>query len=112
MAISIVMPALEMAQETGKLVFVIKPEGATVAKGELDSGNRNRQSGNGDRISGRRRAGWYQAKPGDVVPWSGDWLESWLRAKSLRQTKSKWYPGRTWRVSARCPRSSTTKPPR
>jgi len=35
MAISIVMPALEMAQETGKLVSWIKPEGATVAKGEL-----------------------------------------------------------------------------
>ena len=35
MAISIVMPALEMAQETGKLVSWIKKEGSTVAKGEL-----------------------------------------------------------------------------
>jgi len=34
MAVSIVMPALEMAQETGKLVSWIKKEGSTVAKGE------------------------------------------------------------------------------
>ena len=34
MAISIVMPALEMAQETGKLVSWIKKEGSAVAKGE------------------------------------------------------------------------------
>jgi len=35
MAISVVMPALEMAQETGKLVSWLKKEGETVAKGEL-----------------------------------------------------------------------------
>src|SRR2546430_14633085 len=35
MAVSIVMPALEMAQETGKLVSWKKKEGETVAKGEL-----------------------------------------------------------------------------
>src|SRR5258706_16136624 len=34
MAISVVMPALEMAQETGKLISWLKEEGATVAKGE------------------------------------------------------------------------------
>jgi pyruvate dehydrogenase E2 component (dihydrolipoamide acetyltransferase) len=34
MAIRVVMPALEMAQETGKLVSWIKQEGQTVAKGE------------------------------------------------------------------------------
>jgi len=34
MAISIVMPALEMAQETGKLVSWIKKEGSAVGKGE------------------------------------------------------------------------------
>src|SRR5664279_2627777 len=34
MAISVVMPALEMAQETGKLVSWLKKEGETVAKGE------------------------------------------------------------------------------
>jgi pyruvate dehydrogenase E2 component (dihydrolipoamide acetyltransferase) len=34
MAISIVMPALEMAQETGKLISWLKKEGDAVAKGE------------------------------------------------------------------------------
>src|ERR1700737_4997630 len=34
MAISVVMPALEMAQETGKLLAWRKQEGETVAKGE------------------------------------------------------------------------------
>ncbi len=35
MPISVVMPALEMAQETGKLVSWLKKEGDSVAKGEL-----------------------------------------------------------------------------
>src|SRR5215831_15770263 len=35
MAISVVMPALEMAQETGKLVSWKKKEGDSVRKGEL-----------------------------------------------------------------------------
>jgi pyruvate dehydrogenase E2 component (dihydrolipoyllysine-residue acetyltransferase) len=34
MAISVVMPALEMAQETGKLISWLKKEGDSVAKGE------------------------------------------------------------------------------
>src|SRR5467141_1789692 len=34
MAISVVMPALEMAQETGKLISWLKKEGETVSKGE------------------------------------------------------------------------------
>jgi pyruvate dehydrogenase E2 component (dihydrolipoamide acetyltransferase) len=35
MAINIVMPALEMAQETGKIVSWLKQEGDTVAKGDM-----------------------------------------------------------------------------
>jgi pyruvate dehydrogenase E2 component (dihydrolipoamide acetyltransferase) len=35
MAISVVMPALEMAQETGKLLLWLKKEGEKVTKGEL-----------------------------------------------------------------------------
>src|SRR6266852_2646286 len=35
MAVSVVMPALEMAQETGKLVSWKKKEGESVRKGEL-----------------------------------------------------------------------------
>src|ERR1700692_5068145 len=34
MAISVVMPALEMAQETGKLISWLKKEGESVTKGE------------------------------------------------------------------------------
>ena len=34
MAVSIVMPALEMAQETGKIISWMKKEGDTIAKGE------------------------------------------------------------------------------
>src|SRR2546425_3908967 len=35
MATSVVMPALEMAQETGKIVSWLKKEGDSVAKGEV-----------------------------------------------------------------------------
>src|SRR5207249_9711971 len=35
MAISVVMPALEMAQETGKIVSWLKKEGDAIRKGEL-----------------------------------------------------------------------------
>jgi pyruvate dehydrogenase E2 component (dihydrolipoamide acetyltransferase) len=68
MAISIVMPALEMAQEKGKLVSWIKPEGATVAKGELileietDKAVMEIESPGAGVLAG------IKAKPGDVVP--------------------------------------------
>src|SRR5436190_14301582 len=35
MATSVVMPALEMAQETGKIVSWVKKEGDTIKKGEI-----------------------------------------------------------------------------
>ena len=35
MALSVVMPALEMAQETGKLLAWLKQEGDTITKGEM-----------------------------------------------------------------------------
>jgi pyruvate dehydrogenase E2 component (dihydrolipoamide acetyltransferase) len=68
MAISIVMPALEMAQETGKLVSWIKPEGATVAKGEpileieTDKAVMEIESPAAGVLAG------IKAHPGDVVP--------------------------------------------
>ncbi len=68
MAISIVMPALEMAQETGKLVSWIQPEGATVAKGDLileietDKAVMEIESPGAGVLAG------FKAKPGDVVP--------------------------------------------
>src|SRR5258706_13133172 len=65
---SIVMPAIEMAQETGKLVSWIRPEGATVAKGELileietDKAVMEIESPAAGVLAG------VKAKPGDVVP--------------------------------------------
>src|ERR1700730_14308031 len=35
MATSVVMPALEMAQETGKIISWLKKEGETISKGEI-----------------------------------------------------------------------------
>ena len=34
MAFSVVMPALEMAQETGKIISWLKKEGETITKGQ------------------------------------------------------------------------------
>ncbi len=68
MAISIVMPALEMAQETGKLVSWLQPEGATVAKGDLileietDKAVMEIESPAAGVLAG------IKAHPGDVVP--------------------------------------------
>lgn len=68
MAISIVMPALELAQETGKLVAWRKNEGESVAKGEplleieTDKAVVEIESP-GDRILSA-----ISAKPGDTVP--------------------------------------------
>src|SRR5437868_3123394 len=39
MAVSIVMPALEMAQETGKIISWLKKEGDSIAKGDLIAEN-------------------------------------------------------------------------
>ena len=68
MAISIVMPALEMAQETGKLVSWIKPEGATVAKGELILEIETDKAVMEIESPAAGVLGGIKAKPGDVVP--------------------------------------------
>ena len=68
MAVSVVMPALEMAQETGKLVSWKKKEGETVKKGEIllevetDKAVVEIEAG-GDGV-----LGGVTAKVGDVVP--------------------------------------------
>ena len=56
MAISIVMPALEMAQETGKIISWLKKEGDVDFQGRSPRRNRNRQSGAGSGSHGRRCA--------------------------------------------------------
>ena len=68
MAISIVMPALEMAQETGKLVSWIKPEGATVAKGDLILEIETDKAVMEIESPAAGILGGITAKPGDVVP--------------------------------------------
>ena len=68
MAVSVVMPALEMAQETGKLVSWKKKEGEQVKKGEIllevetDKAVVEIEAGGDGILSG------VTAKEGDVVP--------------------------------------------
>src|SRR5499426_2306271 len=68
MAVSVVMPALEMAQETGKLVSWKKKEGERVAKGEMllevetDKAVVEIEASSDGVLSG------VTAKVGDVVP--------------------------------------------
>ena len=68
MAVSVVMPALEMAQETGKLVSWKKKEGEQVKKGEMllevetDKAVVEIEAGGDGVLSG------VTAKEGDVIP--------------------------------------------
>jgi pyruvate dehydrogenase E2 component (dihydrolipoamide acetyltransferase) len=68
MAISIVMPALEMAQENGKLVSWLKKEGESVAKGEplleieTDKAVMEVEAPGDGILAG------IKAQPGDVIP--------------------------------------------
>ena len=81
MAVSVVMPALEMAQETGKLVSWLKKEGEPVKKGEMllevetDKAVVEIEAG-GDGI-----LGGVTAKEGDVVP-VGQTI-GWLRYEHM-----------------------------
>ncbi|HKV04858.1 MAG TPA: dihydrolipoamide acetyltransferase family protein [Candidatus Acidoferrales bacterium] len=68
MPISVVMPALEMAQDTGKLISWRKQEGETVTKGEIllevetDKAVVEVEAQAGGVLAG------VKAKPGDVIP--------------------------------------------
>lgn len=68
MAISVVMPALEMAQETGKLVQWLKQEGDFVAKGELLLEVETDKAVMEIEALGEGTLAGITAKPGDVVP--------------------------------------------
>src|SRR5512145_586910 len=87
MAVSVVMPALEMAQETGKLVAWLKKEGEPVRKGEMllevetdkavveveaasDGILGGITASPGDVIAVGRTIAWLLA-PGEQVPTSG-----------------------------------------
>src|ERR1041384_6494582 len=92
MPISVVMPALEMAQETGKLVSWKKKEGEQVKKGEMllevetdkavveiEAGGDGVLSGvtakEGDVIPVGQTIGWL-LKPGEALPTGGPQVQS------------------------------------
>jgi pyruvate dehydrogenase E2 component (dihydrolipoamide acetyltransferase) len=68
MAISIVMPALEMVQETGKLVQWLKKEGEQVRKGEMLLEVETDKAVVEVEAQGEGVLGGVTAKAGDVVP--------------------------------------------
>ena len=67
MALSVVMPALEMAQETGKLVSWLKKEGEQVRKGELLLEVETDKAVVEIEAAGDGVLGGIVAQPGDVV---------------------------------------------
>ena len=68
MAISVVMPALEMAQETGKLVQWLKKEGEQVKKGDMLLEVETDKAVVEVEAQGDGMLGGVLAKAGDVVP--------------------------------------------
>src|SRR5918994_6057609 len=67
MAVSVVMPALEMAQETGKLVSWLKKEGEQVRKGDVLLEVETDKAVVEIEAAGDGVLGGVTAKPGDVV---------------------------------------------
>src|ERR1700722_3486849 len=68
MAISVVMPALEMAQDTGKLVSWRKKEGESVAKGEILLEVETDKAVVEVEALADGILGGVKAEPGDVIP--------------------------------------------
>jgi pyruvate dehydrogenase E2 component (dihydrolipoamide acetyltransferase) len=68
MALSVVMPALEMAQETGTLVAWLKQEGEQVRKGEMLLEVETDKAVVEIEAAGDGLLGGISAKPGDVIP--------------------------------------------
>jgi len=68
MAISVVMPALEMAQETGKLVTWLKKAGEPVRKGEMLLEVETDKAVVEVEAAGDGILAGVTAKPGDVIP--------------------------------------------
>lgn len=68
MAISVVMPALEMAQDTGKLVSWRKKEGEKVAKGEILLEVETDKAVVEVEALADGTLGGVKAQPGDVIP--------------------------------------------
>jgi pyruvate dehydrogenase E2 component (dihydrolipoamide acetyltransferase) len=75
MAISVVMPALEMAQETGKLISWLKKEGESVAKGEplleveTDKAVMEIESPSGGVLAGIKVQAGTEVPVGRIIAW-------------------------------------------
>ena len=108
MAVSVVMPALEMAQETGKLVSWKKKEGEKVAKGEMLLEVETDKAVVEIEAQGDGILGGVTAKVGDVVP-VGQTI-AWL-LKPGEQPPAATAPTQTGRTMDKAPRPRL-RPPR
>src|SRR5436190_4539407 len=108
MAISVVMPALEMAQETGKLVSWKKKEGDPVKKGELLLEVETDKAVVEIEAAGDGILGGIIAQPGDVVP-VGQTI-AWL-LKAGEAPPAATAPTQTGRTGAAAPQAAASAAP-
>ena len=108
MAISVVMPALEMAQETGKLVSWKKKDGETVKKGELLLEVETDKAVVEIEAAGDGILGGITAKAGDVVP-VGQTI-AWL-LKAGEAAPATTAPTQTGRTGAAAPQAAASAAP-
>ena len=108
MAISVVMPALEMAQETGKLVSWKKKDGETVKKGELLLEVETDKAVVEIEAAGDGILGGITAKAGDVVP-VGQTI-AWL-LKAGESAPATTAPTQTGRTGAAAPQAAAPAAP-
>jgi len=108
MAISVVMPALEMAQETGKLVSWKKKDGETVKKGDLLLEVETDKAVVEIEAAGDGILGGITAKAGDVVP-VGQTI-AWL-LKAGEAAPATTAPTQTGRTGAAAPQAAASAAP-
>ena len=108
MAISVVMPALEMAQETGKLVSWKKKDGENVKKGELLLEVETDKAVVEIEAAGDGILGGITAKVGDVVP-VGQTI-AWL-LKAGEAPPATTAPTQTGRTGAAAPQAAASAAP-
>src|SRR3954470_18773826 len=108
MAISVVMPALEMAQETGKLVSWKKNEGDSVKKGDLLLEVETDKAVVEIEAAADGILGGVTAKEGDVVP-VGQTIAWLLKAGEAPPAASA--PTQTGRTGAAAPQATAAAAP-
>src|SRR5262245_51649367 len=109
MAVSVVMPALEMAQETGKLVSWKKKEGEQVKKGEILLEVETDKAVVEIEAGGDGTLGGVTAKEGDVVP-VGQTI-GWLLKAGEAVPASAGTAGATGRKMDAAPAAAAPPPP-